>query len=140
MDNSVLDVSDDAILEHFGVKGMRWGIRRRSRGSDDFERHRGNLRSGVKNLSDKDLQSLVNRLNMEQSIRRLNPSKAKQGHNFIKGLLAVAGTAGALATFSQTQGGKRIGELITAKARSATDYSKLRSIGRTSENLMRLID
>lgn len=76
-------------LEHFGVKGMRWGVRR-DRGkdgrvegpvSDDAARAQ-QLRttaktSGPQALSNKDLQDLNQRLNLEQNYNKLTTEPAK---------------------------------------------------------------
>jgi len=111
-----LDI-DENVIEHFGVKGMKWGVRRkpRSPGSEDFQRHTTNKKAGIKNLSDKDLQALVNRMNMEQSVKRMNPSAVKKGHGVAKGLIAVVGTASAILTISKTPTGQALGAFLTRK-------------------------
>ena len=68
----------DDFLEHYGIKGMRWGIRRKNPSggttsvapaSDDVERARRTYATvrthGTKAVSNKDLQDLINRLNLE---------------------------------------------------------------------------
>jgi hypothetical protein len=74
-------VSD--VLEHYGVKGMKWGVRRAERpgaghpASEDATRAhtlgtqgRG---SGRDSLSNRELQDLVTRWNLEQQYDRLRP-------------------------------------------------------------------
>lgn len=85
-------------IEHFGVKGMRWGVRRSKaaiakesggeKGGAKAETNKkkapekksssdGNSRSptkSVQEMSDKELQSYVNRLNMEQQYARMQPT------------------------------------------------------------------
>ena len=84
-------------IEHYGVKGMRWGVRRKSSGSsspasDDAKRHAANRKKGVSALSDKELKDLANRLNTEQQVSRLT----KNGESTAKRVLAGVGTANAV--------------------------------------------
>jgi hypothetical protein len=94
------EVVDD-ILEHYGVKGMRWGIRRRSGatspGSDDYQRStaaKAKIKTGggTKALSNKELQDLVTRMNLEQQFSRLQPpTKKKKAATFVASVLANVG-------------------------------------------------
>jgi hypothetical protein len=73
----------EEILEHFGVKGMRWGVRRSRDGSNgtgasDDHTNATNARvkakkGGVKSLSNKELQDMITRMNLEQQYVRLAP-------------------------------------------------------------------
>ena len=83
-------------IEHYGVKGMRWGVRRKSSStsspaSEDSKRHTANRKKGVKSLSDKELKDLANRLNTEQQVARLTSN----GESTAKRILAGVGTANA---------------------------------------------
>lgn len=49
-------------VKHYGVKGMRWGVRKDSP-------------SGVKRLSDKELSTRLKRMRMEQEYSRLTASQ-----------------------------------------------------------------
>jgi len=80
-------------IEHFGTKGMRWGVRRsreeRAKGSGEKEEKEGKKSSSsepkkvgaktntagkrAENLSDEELKKVVNRMNLEQQYARLNP-------------------------------------------------------------------
>jgi hypothetical protein len=89
-------------LEHFGVKGMKWGVRRgKSTGgrqatsvkpSADAQRHHTNLRKHKAELNDVELRELVNRLNTEQQLSRLTG----EGRTAAQKVLATVGTATAL--------------------------------------------
>jgi hypothetical protein len=90
-------------LEHFGVKGMKWGVRRgQSTGgrhsgtpvkpSADAQRHHTNLGKHKAQLSDVELRELVNRLNTEQQLSRLTG----EGRTAAQKVLATVGTATAL--------------------------------------------
>lgn len=78
----------DNIIEHFGVKGMKWGIRKdrskSSGGKTTGEKGTGEkaseekVKSGksfkkgdVKKLTDKELRERINRLNMEKQYKDL---------------------------------------------------------------------
>lgn len=78
----------DTILQHYGVKGMKWGVRRRSGG---FSLGRGKTkvepsadkaraeaakaklgrRGNADALSNEELRLVINRMNQEQSLSRL---------------------------------------------------------------------
>lgn len=77
----------DGVLSHYGVKGMRWGVRRSlsqpsSGASDDATRasqlQRKARTGGTKALTNRDLQDLVTRLNLEQQYDRLRPRRPSE--------------------------------------------------------------
>lgn len=88
----------DDILEHFGIKGMKWGVRKKA-GSGEVqvittskglkttggEGHGASndamtaaiakqkaRKSGIQSLDSKEMQALVNRMNLEQQYSKLN--------------------------------------------------------------------
>lgn len=68
-------------LAHYGVKGMQWGVRRK-RGSDGRVSGTSGAKPKVKSakdLSDEELKSVVNRMNLEAQYSRLNPQKQTLG-------------------------------------------------------------
>lgn len=107
----------DAVLRHYGIKGMRWGVRRKEdpdgrvqksdaiKGRDggrisvsesgEYTTSRGNPVSadavvararqtkaknqGSDSLSTKELQELVNRMNLEKQYDGLNPATMNKG-------------------------------------------------------------
>lgn len=89
-------------LYHFGIKGMKWGIRR-------YQNKDGSLTSagkkrysdsssandGIKDLTDQELRDRINRLNLEKQYRDLTtPSGQKQvskGKQFVMGVLETSG-------------------------------------------------
>lgn len=98
----------DDELYHYGVKGMKWGVRKRrsssgKRGrkanptkgwSKDAKRARAISKKSVKQMTNQELSELNRRLALESNYNRLNPSKIKKG-------LAYAGAiAGAMGTIS----------------------------------------
>lgn len=87
--NGVGQTIIDDVISHHGVKGMKWGVRRTSaqlaraagRGAAktatkikenrEAKKESSNSRSKSKHLSDQELQALVNRLRLEQDLKRL---------------------------------------------------------------------
>lgn len=82
-------------LAHFGVKGMKWGRRKRGKDatsnardisketdSDDFTRTAAVAikakSSGTRSLSNRELRDLVDRINLEQNFARVNTPEAKK--------------------------------------------------------------
>jgi hypothetical protein len=84
-------------IEHFGVKGMHWGIRRKTRSnypmSEDVANvsatkaligHRVKVRK-TDVLSNKELQSLVTRMNLEKQYADVfNKHELSDGQRFVK--------------------------------------------------------
>jgi hypothetical protein len=96
------DVED--FLEHFGVKGMHWGVRRPGTGTPSSHISTDHLKTqgvqhvikqhGVKAVSNEDLQTVITRLNLEQQHARLvaTPSRVDKGHNFVRKALGLTKT------------------------------------------------
>lgn len=106
-------------LAHWGIKGMRWGIRRsdaelaRANGSASADAVRAKetltsiKRSGsVAAASDSDLRHLVNRINLEKQYSDIQNSTFEKGHAQVKTLLSVGDTANRAIQFSQSPAGK----------------------------------
>jgi hypothetical protein len=96
------------LLEHHGTKGMRWGVRksRSSKTSSDYRKtqpHRGKKPS---QLSNKQLQEVNKRINLEQNYSRMNPTRIKRGAAVGKGVLAAATTATTIYTMVNSPAGK----------------------------------
>jgi hypothetical protein len=82
----------EEFLAHFGVRGMRWGVRReRSAASAESVRARTLedqiRRSGSQSLSNKDLQDLVTRLNLEKQYGQLNQKQVSAGRKIAQDIL-----------------------------------------------------
>lgn len=101
-------------LEHSGVKGMKWGVRKprdekarakqfgpkskkEVKKSTDFkatEKYRG---QDPRSLTNKQLKALNERMNLEknyaQNYSKISPSKAKRGEERVKATLATLGLA-----------------------------------------------
>jgi len=88
-------------LQHFGVKGMKWGNRmsfkrpvKESPSADAAKamalRDRAK-RSKPKALSNKELQEAINRMNLEQQFKRLNTNERNIAVRFISNTLLEVG-------------------------------------------------
>ena len=90
-------------LNHYGVKGMRWGIRRSklqlSRGkrssklSADKQR-KVSMRKDVKNrrtMSTSDLKNKIERLKMQKQLKDLTEEELSPGKSFMKRVLSTSG-------------------------------------------------
>lgn len=86
-------------VKHHGVKGMHWGVRKNDSGgapsSEDHTRAadlKTRRRSaGTRSLSNKELQDLITRLNLEKQIKQLAPTPKESVGNFLSGLLRDTG-------------------------------------------------
>ena len=80
-------------LYHFGVKGMKWGIRkdrkrsvstRRSKSdSKDYSETRDLLRKSPNKLSNSELRKINERLNLEQQYVNLTTIQKQKGNRFV---------------------------------------------------------
>lgn len=99
----------DNFLAHYGVKGMRWGFRRKSDGtvvssgkrtkaSEDHEKTRELIKEKTKTLSNSELKIINERLQLEKTYSELTTSKSglarlNKGTKATRDVLAVADIA-----------------------------------------------
>lgn len=76
-------------LMHYGVKGMKWGVRRKRARHEDYQK--AHSRKHVSEMSDKELRERNNRLQMEQQYAQLTKRK-NRGAQAVKTIIAGAGT------------------------------------------------
>lgn len=90
----------DNFLEHYGVKGMKWGVTRsrpssgkkRTSREDKVRAKRKDAKRRRQTLKDKDLDQLVKRLEQEKKLKSLLDEDLAPGRTATKKLLANAGT------------------------------------------------
>lgn len=88
-------------LYHYGIPGMRWGVRKRVP-SDDYLRSRQIKKKKMKEMSTKEMKDLNDRLNTEKQYKQLNPNAGKQAvTGFIKAGATVAAVGVAYKTFKK---------------------------------------
>lgn len=91
-------------LTHYGIKGMRWGVRRteaqlaRTRKKTESwspeakEAHEIRKKS-PKQMTNSELKKINERTRLEQEYSRLNPSKISKGVKIVGASAAILGTA-----------------------------------------------
>lgn len=102
-------------LAHYGVVGMKWGVRR-ARGSvtpsEDHSESRANMKKQPKELSSKELKRLNERLQLEKTNRELRGkgslAKVKKGTAVAGTILAVGATANQAIQFANSPAGQAI--------------------------------
>lgn len=117
----------DKFLEHYGVKGMHWGVRNKrgpdGRVSTEHKRteqiRQKRQTHGTKALTNKEIGDYNKRLELERKLNQLDPKKQgaiKKGHNFTKEVLAIGATANAVIAFSKSPAGKKLAENLAKKS------------------------
>ena len=99
----------DNFLEHYGVKGMRWGVRQKRPGvklSGDAQKARKYRGKPASSLTNKQLRELNERIKLEQNYKKLNPGKKTRGEEAVKGVLATAGLGITVYNMAKSPAGK----------------------------------
>jgi hypothetical protein len=130
------DVVDD-ILAHYGIKGMKWGVNRTREQIDSDSPDVKNVKEAkakIKTnrttdvLSNKELQSVVTRMNLEQQYDRLTTGNAN-GKSFVEKLTKQGKTVNdAVQTSRNLQ--KNLGPLLVAAAAAAAAAQRRRNNSR----------
>lgn len=88
-------------LMHYGVMGMRWGVRRaskRSGGSKKKKASRQPQQQPKRRMSNKELQSRVKRMKLEQQYRDLTKDLTPKKKSKIEKLISTAETVSKLSS------------------------------------------
>ena len=89
-------------LYHWGIKGMKWGVRKDRKMSEDAATAKALKKKKLDELSNAELKKLNERKNLEQQYKNLNPSTIKKGAKAVGSAAAVMGTAIAIYNNSHT--------------------------------------
>lgn len=73
-------------LMHYGIKGMKWGVRRTPAqlGHKTKNTSKKQRRAEVKSMSDAELRNRINRLQMEKQYMQLTEPEISPGKKFVK--------------------------------------------------------
>lgn len=86
-------------LYHFGIKGMKWGIRRfQNRDGTLTPQGKNRYQKDVKRMSDRELRRAVNRLEMERKYTQLAKSDINRGKKYIDTIAKTGLTVAAATT------------------------------------------
>ena len=103
---------DNNELYHYGVLGMKWGVRKdRGGGVSKTGRRRKSVKErppahedykkahskkSVREMSDAELRSRINRLDMERRYQELNPSIKNRGRKYVNSIIKTGTTVATL--------------------------------------------
>lgn len=98
-------------LYHYGVLGMRWGVRKRS-ASQDSSKVKEIRKKRISEMSNQELRDVNNRLQLERQYKDL---KRRPNHvqKAVKGFIATAGTITAVTAAAKVY--KKLGNNIVDK-------------------------
>jgi len=99
----------EEFIEHYGVKGMRWGkrgARTPRKQSTDFKKTVPLRNRKSYELSNKQIKSVNERINLEQNYSKLNPTKVQKGKIAVASILATATMAATAYNLYNSPAGK----------------------------------
>ncbi len=116
-------------IEHVGVKGMKWGVRKSRSGKSSKTSAKKTVRSpeskeafrisekartkGIRSLTNKELQDFNERMRLQMQFSQLSPKgKLETGMIFVKDLLGLGKTANEAMAFASSPAGKSIKESV----------------------------
>ena len=95
---------EDVVITHYGVLGMKWGVRKGPSADTKVRRDRAKMHKNRRTMSDSDIKRAVSRMQMEKKLKTLVEEDIAPGRFAAKEFLsktgaafvgAVAGAAGA---------------------------------------------
>ena len=93
---------DQNELSHYGVPGMKWGVRRSGTSStsskikkgppsDDYKRMQEMKKRGTKNLTTAELKELTGRMQLEKQYKDLSKASVSAGKKYVTDLFKDSG-------------------------------------------------
>lgn len=117
LDHNDSDAED--FLLHWGVKGMKWGIRRKressprtklkTEGGSEKKEESSKVKLSVRDLSDEELKAAVARLSLEQQYMKLIPKTASEKAVLFMGTLLKDVATQTLKTYLTKEASKQLG-------------------------------
>ncbi len=110
----------DDFLEHYGKKGMQWGVRKaivfrpgasakakaKKETSDDYKTSQEIRKKRSAQLSNKQIETANNRANLERNFNRLNPGRISRGQAAVVAIVGTVGVVNTVANLSNTPAGR----------------------------------
>lgn len=85
-------------IKHHGVLGMRWGKRKSRPTSSDYKVASKLKKKRVEELSNEELRTLSNRLDLEKKYKQINPNKVEKGKRAVDRTITAIGKLTAAVT------------------------------------------
>ena len=116
-------------LYHFGIRGMKWGVRRyqnrdgksTSLGKKRKAANEDNKKDDIKNMTDEELRKKVNRLQMERQYSQLtnDTKKVNKGKQFVSKVMKTGATITAATTTAITlyNNAEKVKSIISKKTK-----------------------
>ena len=101
---------DNNELMHYGVLGMKWGVRKARKASSKASKNKSksssidnkesysedykkaHIKKSIKSMSDKELRDRLNRLNMEKQYNQITGASISKGKAYINKIVKALGT------------------------------------------------
>lgn len=118
-----MGMTTDEFLAHYGVQGMKWGVRRNRavvKPSSDKKKAEELRKKGTTALTNKQLKTVNERANLEQNFNRMNPTTRQKGEAQVKAALATFALG--LSIFGLTHK-----EFLTKASEKGKDFIKRRA-------------
>lgn len=97
--------SSNSDLQHHGIMGQKWGVRRfqnkdgtrtaagKRRERQDNKKETKNKKVDISEMSNEELQKLVTRMNLEKQYNSLKDSEINRGFEYVDRVLSIGGAA-----------------------------------------------
>lgn len=119
-------MNENDVLAHFGIKGMHWGVRRTpeqlghrkekvDNRSEDKKEVDSLRKKSSKTLSNKELEKITKRMNLERQYSDLKRREISSGQQFVNDFMKYATTAASIYMLTRSPAAKALKSAITKK-------------------------
>lgn len=108
-----------AFIAHHGVKGMHWGVRKRTpaKTTSDYRQTAPLRKKPVQSLTNKQLKAVNDRMQLETKYKQLNPNVARRGKMLATEIMAGVGLAAGAYTLFHSPAGQALINIGKKKAK-----------------------